>query len=175
MGGLDIKVTCIKPSSDIKSGDMLQRLVLRVRRRIHPIPVEMPDVDGGLERVVEKRRTVPYAVCFPDKHVVHLNREPYVKRRVPYILIHPGAYRKRVRLPVAVFDDIHAGVSDRREIELHVVVAEILSPRLYRARALRDELPLRRHLKHRSGLLRGVVFIQLYDRNFVLGRMVPDL
>ena len=73
--GLDVEVTCVIPSTDSESRDMLQRSVLGVGLVTHGVTVVQADVERSLEGVIHVGASVPDPVCFVHLHVVHVHYE----------------------------------------------------------------------------------------------------
>ena len=73
--GLDVEVSGVIPSTDCKSGDMLQGCILGVGLVAHCVTVVEADVEGSLEGVVHIGASVPYTVSLVNLHMVHIHNQ----------------------------------------------------------------------------------------------------
>ena len=126
---LDVEVAGIEIAADVQTGDELQRLVLRVGRGSLAVQVEVVAL-RCLQIALLERLTMPGAVALGYIHVVHVDGYPYIGRGIGNLVIDMLVDEEVVGACLAIFYAIDAWLLHLREVELHVVVFEVRSPRL---------------------------------------------
>ena len=118
---------------------------------------------------------MPSPITFRHIHVVHVDGNPYISGGVGYLVIDMWVDEEVVGAGVAILDIVHSRLADGGEIELHIVVLEIGSPRLdvaaicLRSRAVIIDF-------HKSSILAGGgILVQFYDCDFRLVGHVSHL
>ena len=84
----------------------------------------------GLQITLLEGLSVPGAVALGDVHVVHVDGYPDVGGGIGDLVIDMLVDEEVVRLRVTILDIVDAGLLDTGEVELHVIVFEVGSPRL---------------------------------------------
>ena len=126
--GANVEIAGIIPSADIEAWNMLARRKARVCGRPLPIKVNMLMIDRGLARVVAVGISMPCAIGFVHRHMVHRNREIDVVGRVPGIVIDGRVDPEGRGAHIAIFQHIKARFTHRAEIQLQIMVPQIIAP-----------------------------------------------
>ncbi len=177
-------VVCVRMSkspasyqrADVQPRNVLERPEARVRRGALAIEIEMLVIHRRLQCVVAMAVAVPDAIAFVDEHVVHLDREEHVERRVPRVGEHLGADAERIGALALIFDDVQARLANGAEIELQIIVAEILARPRPDGRTMSERRGAVGADSQQSRFARGaVVAIQLDHRDLLLPWRVADL
>ena len=127
-----VEVAGIIPAADIEPRNMLARLEPRVGRRPLPIQVDMLVVQRRLTRIVAMGIPMPASIGLVDRHMVHRDREIDIVGRVPGVGIDILRDPKRRGADIAIFEHIEARLFNGAEIQLQIMIAQIVAPRLDR-------------------------------------------
>src|SRR6185369_4839441 len=109
---LYVEITCIKPTAHIHPWNTFQWFVLCLGGRTHTITIKKLNAGWCLQRIIQKRSSMPYTIGFIDLHVIHLDRKPNIKCWMPGIVIDAIYNGEGVGLLRAVLNKIKAGVFD---------------------------------------------------------------
>lgn len=88
-------------------------------------------VDGRLTSVVEVRGAVPDPIALANLHVIHLLGKKGVESGVPNSGVDVVRDAQGPGGAARIFNEINAGVANRRKIEKSVLIAEPFAPWLY--------------------------------------------
>ena len=174
--GLDIEVARVIPAADRQAGNVLQGLVLRVGLGALGVAVVQPDVGGRLEGIVHIGAAVPDAVGLIHLHMVHVDDQRDVHRRVPFVFVDIHIDREGIGLHSLIINTIEAGLTDIREVQPDVVVAVVeLAPDIGRD-GLGDRPGAIRINAQQASRLRGHgVLVEFGHGHFLLGGRIADL
>ena len=104
----NVEVTSIKPSALVEAWNKFEGFIRRPKRIALFEIIEMRRFVRSLYHIIEMRCAVPYTVSFFYGHVVHLYREPYIKRRMPHFVVNILGNREGIGLLTAVFQEVDA-------------------------------------------------------------------
>ena len=125
---LDVEVTGIEEAADVQAGDEFQRLVFRVGGRSLTVQVEVVAL-RGLQISLLEGLAVPRAITLGDVHVVHVDGHPHVGGSIGDLVVDVGIDEEVVGLRLAILDEVDAGGLDAAEVELHIIIFKVGSPR----------------------------------------------
>src|SRR5690554_228789 len=126
--GLDIKVTSIKESSNIKARNQLKWFVLCVSCWTLPVKVEVVCVRWSLTIAFLEGLTVPYSVGFTNKHMVHVDRNPDITCGICDPVIYIVRNDKVACSMFTILDIINSGLFYGGEIKLSIMILEVITP-----------------------------------------------
>ena len=126
---LDIEVAGIKETADIQTGNEFVGLVLRVGLCSLTVQVEVVAF-RCLQIALLERFTVPSAVALVHVHVVHVDRHPHIGGGIGDLVIDMLVDEEVVCLGIAVLDKVDTPLLHGCEVEFHIIIFKVRSPRL---------------------------------------------
>ena len=129
--GFNVEISGIEISSHVQTRDELERLVFRVGGRSLPVEVEVVCIWRRLEITLLERLAVPYPICLVHKHMIHMDRHPDVRSGIGNLVIHLISDYEIVGLHISVLQEINSRLVQLAEVELHIIVFIVRSPRAY--------------------------------------------
>ncbi len=171
----NVKVSCVKESANVQSGDRFQCFVRGVGCGALPVKVKVIRVWRGLQVPILERFPVPYPVCLVDVHMVHMYGDPDVAGGIGDLVVYVLFYDEIVCFTVPVPDVVYAGCVDRGEIEFHVMVFVIIAPGFDLPAEHFGFVPIVFNFVNGGCFQRFIFFVQFNDGCFLLSGQVAYL
>ena len=109
---LDVKVTCIKETTDIQSRNQFIRLVLGIRGR--PLSVQVEMITGRcLQVTLLERLTMPGTITLCHIHMIHMDGHPYIRGGISDLVIHMLINQEIIGTRLTILDIIDTRLLDR--------------------------------------------------------------
>ena len=124
---LDVKVTCIKETTDIQSWNQFIRLILGICGLSLSVQVEV--IAGRcLQVTLLERFTMPGTITLSHIHMVHMDGHPHISGRIRNLVIYMLINQEIIGTCLTILDIIDTRLLDRREVELHIIIFEVRTP-----------------------------------------------
>ena len=127
---LDIEVSCIEESANIQTRYKLIGFIFCICGWSLVVQIEVI-AWRSLQISLLERLAMPSAIALVYVHVVHVYRYPNIGGSIGYLIVYMIINEEIVTAGISILDIINSSLTNLREIELHIIIFIIWSPRLY--------------------------------------------